>query len=599
MSAANTRTYKYREQDLVDQIAGDSGLPRSPYQEYDRDQLLALVRLLLSFIAMMLAKVGAGTAGEFTEKVDRMVFSARKNSGTSSMRPSSDMPGNKGKKEAAGKPEEKEEKKGKEAPAASTAAEDGKKSPEDQAREFAEKEKSSEEAFRKDHRRSTRKSTGRPKGKQKGAKGFGFKIPGNVDEKKTVIIPPGRCEGCRRWPECMKNASLGAGHNVFDIEIKVTQTAYKTATVECPEGKAGCAEGAEGSEGKGDANVFSSSYPEEAAGPNQYGTQVKSIVCLMYCIGMTSLGRIREILAPWFGMKLSEATMLSFIKALAGLVRPAVDAILQAEHDAPFAHLDETGANVGGKLHWIHAVATPLYTFVSIQAKRGKEGMDAIGFLLEYTGTVIHDCWAPYFKYDGLEHALCNAHLERELAGVSKFFENASKWADDMNSLLREMLRAKHEAQGQGLDSLAMEKIEGFSERFDALIKRGLELHPLPPQVPGKKGRPKKGKARALLERMAERKEEIFRFLTSFEIPYTNNCAERCFRLLGTKRHVGFFQSLEYAEYFCAIWSYMSTAHKHGISYYKAAVEAFKGNARELLFPEKESKKDEAPKQAG
>jgi len=65
----------------------------------------------------------------------------------------------------------------------------------------------------------------------------------------------------------------------------------------------------------------------------------------------------------------------------------------------------------------------------------------------------------------------------------------------------------------------------------------------------------------------------------------TNNCAEQCFRLLGLRRHVGFFQTLEGCEYFCAIWSYLSTARKHKISYYDAAVAAFNGTAMQLLFP--------------
>ena len=65
----------------------------------------------------------------------------------------------------------------------------------------------------------------------------------------------------------------------------------------------------------------------------------------------------------------------------------------------------------------------------------------------------------------------------------------------------------------------------------------------------------------------------------------TNNCAEQCFRLLGLRRRVGFFQTLEGCEFFCAIWSYLSTAHKHKISFYDAAVAAFNGTDMQLLFP--------------
>ena len=292
----------------------------------------------------------------------------------------------------------------------------------------------------------------------------------------------------------------------------------------------------------------------------------------------------------------SIAVTLSGIETLARLVQPAVDAILDAEKKGHFAHLDETGANVAGHLYWVHAIATPLYTFVSVQEKRGKEGMKNIGFLEEYVGTIIHDCWASYFYFDQCVHSICNAHIERELAGISKFFENASQWADDMIRLLQEMLQAKHEAQNQGLTSLPQNMLDAFTARFRALISRGKEIHPIPPQKPGKRGRVKKGRARALVDRMEEREAEIFRFLTDFSIPYTNNEAERAFRLLGVRRSVSFFQSLESARNFCAIWSYLATARKHNIPYFVAAREAFNGNAVRILFPdvEKEDKDAEA-----
>ena len=87
---------------------------------------------------------------------------------------------------------------------------------------------------------------------------------------------------------------------------------------------------------------------------------------------------------------------------------------------------------------------------------------------------------------------------------------------------------------------------------------------------------------------MEERKPEIFKFLTDFEVPYTNNIAESSFRLLGTKRSVGCFRSIESAQEFCIIWSYLSTCAKHGISYYNAIKKAFEGKSMEVLFPDHE-----------
>ena len=44
--------------------------------------------------------------------------------------------------------------------------------------------------------------------------------------------------------------------------------------------------------------------------------------------------------------------------------------------------------------------------------------MDAAGVLPAFTGVAVHDAWAPYDTYTGVIHALCNAHVLRELVYV-------------------------------------------------------------------------------------------------------------------------------------------------------------------------------------
>ena len=62
--------------------------------------------------------------------------------------------------------------------------------------------------------------------------------------------------------------------------------------------------------------------------------------------------------------------------------------------------------------------------------------------------------------------------------------------------------------------------------------------------------------------------------------------AEQSFRLVSTRKHsAGCFRTLEGARDFCAIWSYLSTARKHGQSYWDAALAASSGRAMDLIFP--------------
>ena len=131
------------------------------------------------------------------------------------------------------------------------------------------------------------------------------------------------------------------------------------------------------------------------------------------------------------------------------------------------------------------------------------------------------------------------------------------------------------------------EVIEEFEARYDEILAEGFILHPLEESAERKRGRKKKGKARALLERMRDHKHEFLLFLHDFDVPFTNNEAEKSFRMVGVKRSVsGCFRTEKGAEEFVLIWSYLSSAHKHGISYYEAIVQAFRGNAVSVLFPD-------------
>jgi len=82
-------------------------------------------------------------------------------------------------------------------------------------------------------------------------------------------------------------------------------------------------------------------------------------------------------------------------------------------------HFDETGTRVDKKLWWVHDASNSEYTYLDISPKRGTAGMEQCGVLPEFKGTAMHDCWASYWNYPDIQHAVCCAHLLRELTGIS------------------------------------------------------------------------------------------------------------------------------------------------------------------------------------
>jgi transposase len=67
----------------------------------------------------------------------------------------------------------------------------------------------------------------------------------------------------------------------------------------------------------------------------------------------------------------------------------------------------------------MHVVSDKDWTLLGVHAKRGSKGMDELGFIPAYIGSVVLDCLPSYFKeYYVFEHVLCNAHLLRECQGI-------------------------------------------------------------------------------------------------------------------------------------------------------------------------------------
>ena len=196
----------------------------------------------------------------------------------------------------------------------------------------------------------------------------------------------------------------------------------------------------------------------------------------------------------------------------------------------------------------------------------------------------VHDCWSSYWKYDNVEHAVCCAHLLRELEGVKENEPN-QQWAPQFTELLLEMKKAKETAIGLGKTELERTELEAYERRYAELMALADRECPAPPKLQEKKrGRRKRGPVRALIERLQTLKDSVCLFVHNFAVPFDNNQAERDVRNIKTKAKVaGCFRSKKGAENYTRLMSYISTGQKHGISAYKALTEAFCGNADIIL----------------
>jgi transposase len=270
--------------------------------------------------------------------------------------------------------------------------------------------------------------------------------------------------------------------------------------------------------------------------------------------------RTAEAMRDLFGCRLSAGTV-------ANIVRECSEALLEIElkikkglRRSSVIHADETGLRVEGKLAYVHVASNARLTHYGSDGRRGKAAIDEIGILPQYRGTCVHDGWLSYTFYPKCKHALCGAHLLRELMYFEELSDETKVRAFSLKELLLEMKGQAERACAEGATRLAAERLEELTASYDKLVAAGLKAPP-PPEVPEHVRR----QARNLLLRLERRKEEVLRFLTDFSVPWDNNQAERDLRMIKLQQKVsGCFRSEVGVRRFCRIRGYISTMRKQG-----------------------------------
>jgi transposase len=199
--------------------------------------------------------------------------------------------------------------------------------------------------------------------------------------------------------------------------------------------------------------------------------------------------------------------------------------------------------------------------------------MDAAGVLPGFRGIACHDAWAPYDTYGQVAgHALCNAHLLRELAAAAENGTAADvQWTGQAAGALMALKDAAAKAAAAGRDSLDPEFLARQSHLLRSAALAGSSANAA--------GRTRiEKKARALARRLTRRHDDYLRFARNLSVPFDNNAAEREIRMGKLRIKVsGCMRSMTGAEQFCAIRSYLATAAKHGTSALDALIRAAEG----------------------
>ena len=392
---------------------------------------------------------------------------------------------------------------------------------------------------------SLRGRSGKASGGQPGHKGDTLRQVADPD--RVVRHEACACGHCGS-PLGPQSATGIEKRQVFDLaERPLTVTEHQAAIYRCA-----CCRG-----------ETKAAFPDGVVSPVQYGERVKAAAIYLNVQQLIPEDRTAQALSDLFGAPpICPASIVAWVGKKAHELRCVYQRIGERVAEAKVRHLDETGFRIAGKLQWLHTTSSLTFTFYRAGEKRGAipEGL--------HGGVVVHDHFLPYRRLEAVDHAFCNAHILRELKSLIEFDHEV--WAELMRDMLLAANLAVNKAREAGAAALAPAELKAFLERYWAAIRLGLAFHRGLPKLEAKaeaRGRPKHRPGHNLLQRLKTFQTETLRFLTDFDVPFTNNLAEQDLRMMKVKMKIsGSFRTLEGAQIFATLRSIVSTARKHRLN---------------------------------
>ena len=406
-------------------------------------------------------------------------------------------------------------------------------------------------------KKKTRSKTGKKPGGQKGHVGTTLKKVDDPDKVELIKVdrsklPPGR----------YRQVGFDS-RQVFDIDISRVVTEYRVQILQDDKG-----------------NRFAATFPKGVTKAVQYGTGLKAHSVYMSQFQLIPYNRIQDYFADQLHVPVSEGSIFNFNNEA---FRSLVDFENRVKNElsaSDLAHADETGINIGGKRHWLHCVSNDSWTLYYPHEKRGMDAINDMGVLPRFKGVLCHDHWKPYYKID-CTHALCNAHHLRELTRAWE--QDDQQWAQKLKNLLETINRKVTDAGG-ALDAQESQK---YRLKYRVILKQGeIECpEPIRPKKKGKRGRIKKSKSRNLLERLRDYEQDALRFMDIQRVPFSNNLGESDIRMTKVQQKIsGCFRSMDGAQIFCRVRSYLSTCRKQGVKSSQALDLLFNGKLPDFLM---------------
>jgi len=401
-------------------------------------------------------------------------------------------------------------------------------------------------------RAERRGSTRRP-GKQPGAGGsalFPVSNPGEV-----IDHLPDACGGCGGDLADARSAGV-VRRQVHDIPAVIEREVVEHRL---HRRRCGC------------SAVTTAAAPAGVGAPVVYGPNLRALAVYLLVFQHIPVARTQALIADLTGVAPSTGWINSVLVTVADVLVDVETLIKSLIVLAHVIHVDETSANVNGARWWLHVAGTEKLTAYHLHPSRGRAAVAEFGVLPVFGGTVVHDALSVYDSYHLARHALCGAHISRELVAAAEASPE-QVWPEQALRALHGLNTAAHHARDQQLSAIPSEIADPLLDSWRHALRVGLAEHR---RAPGRG----QSKTRNLLERLRDRDAHVLLFARDLSVPFSNNQAERDIRPTKTQMKIsGCHRAETTAKAWLRVRGYISTVRKHGDNVLQALRDAITGN---------------------
>lgn len=258
-------------------------------------------------------------------------------------------------------------------------------------------------------------------------------------------------------------------------------------------------------------------------GTVQFGPEALSLAAILNKQMGLSLGHTQQVLAYGYGLEVSCGGLYRALARMARRAQPTYAGLVKAARQAVVNVPDETGWKVGGRLQWMHVAVSAQVTVYAILPGRGYQ--QSVVILGEhYQGFLVHDGWAPYYRFVEAYHQSCLRHLLVRCSEMARIASpSAAAFPQAVHDLLQAGLQLRDRYQQGEVSEHGLRSATG---QLEARLEGLLETSHRDPAN------------RRLAKHLQHEQPYLFTFLYCPGLDATNHEAERAIRWMVIARKV-------------------------------------------------------------